>query len=190
MAYRILGNQTFKSKNKELVSLREQDLTLIKDWRNSQRDVLRTQKILTDNDQINYFRNVIASDFSEDNPRQILVSYLEDGQCLGYGGLTNIDWSSQRAEVSFLMKTSITLDHTIYQKYFGEYLALLKKLAFKHIGLNRLFTETYDLRPWHIAVLERSGFRLEGRMREHVKINGEYVDSLLHGCLRTDEVQK
>jgi RimJ/RimL family protein N-acetyltransferase len=35
-------------------------------------------------------------------------------------------------------------------------------------------------------VLEANQFRLEGRLREHVRIGGTAVDSLIHGCLQDE----
>ena len=186
--YRIWNSQKTVDGNKALVPLREEDLLFIMEWRNSQMDILRTKKILTSEDQKNYFYNIVAKDFDSTEPRQILVSYLEDGKCMGYGGLTYIDWPSLRAEVSFLMQTALSRDHARYQQYFAEYLQLLKQLSFHELPLRRLFTETSDIRPWHIEVLSKCGFRFEGRLRSHVRIGENYVDSLLHGCLRSDEV--
>src|SRR5467141_1254445 len=94
--YRIWNSQKTVDGNKALVPLREEDLLFIMEWRNSQMDILRTKKILTSEDQKNYFYNIVSKDFDSTEPRQILVSYLEDGKCVGYGGLTYIDWPALR----------------------------------------------------------------------------------------------
>jgi RimJ/RimL family protein N-acetyltransferase len=51
---------------------------------------------------------------------------------------------------------------------------------------SRLFTETYDIRPHHVAVLEKVGFRLEGRLRKHIAVEGVVTDVLFHGLLLED----
>ena len=38
--------------------------------------------------------------------------------------------------------------------------------------------------------LEKFGFVFEGRLRHHAIINGSYADSLLHGLLMKDYVEK
>jgi RimJ/RimL family protein N-acetyltransferase len=63
----------------------------------------------------------------------------------------------------------------------------MKSLAFDVLGLQRLFTETYDIRNLHIATLEESGFMREGVMRQHLRIGVNSVDSIIHGCLKNDE---
>jgi hypothetical protein len=50
-----------------------------------------------------------------------------------------------------------------------------------------LFTETYDIRPLHISIIESAGFLREGVMHHHVRIDGHPVDSLIHGCLHSYE---
>ena len=61
---------------------------------------------------------------------------------------------------------------------------LLKELAFQDIGFDRIFTETYALRTHHISVLESIGFDREGVLRNHIKIDGRSVDSIIHGCIK------
>lgn len=167
-----------------LVPIRREDLMLIRGWRNDQMDVLRQAAPLTAEDQRRYWDEVIAPSFAQPRPRQILVSALEGGACVGYGGLVHIDWPSLRAEVSFLTAPDIAADEGAYTRLFSAFLAALKALAFDALGFHRLFTETYDIRPAHVRALEAAGFRPEGRMTDHVRIGDRFVDSLLHGCVK------
>lgn len=167
-----------------LVPLRYEDIFQIKKWRNDQMDILRQKRELTDEDQQQYYENIVVPQFQVEFPNQFLFSYLSGSESIGYGGLTNIDWESRRAEVSFLMNTERIRDRKIYQQDFRNFLHLLKIMAFKDLNFHRLFTETYDCRPWHVQVLEENGFIFEGRMKDHVQINSEWMDSLIHGCLK------
>ena len=69
---------------------------------------------------------------------------------------------------------------------FSIFLKMLKKICIEELNFHRLFTETYDIRPEYIAVLESHGFRFEGRMVDHVKIEGQFYDSLIHGLILED----
>jgi RimJ/RimL family protein N-acetyltransferase len=159
------------------------DLAAIMHWRNEQLDVLRGRAPLTPADQDAYWRDVVEPGFSEDRPRQILLTYLHGAGRIGYGGLVHIAWEDRRAEVSFLDAPERAADPAVYGRDLSTWLRLLRRVAFGGLGLQRLFTETYDLRPQHVALLEAGGFEPEGRMRRHVIIRGRPVDSLLHGCL-------
>ena len=184
MKYLCLPFDSYSFEQYSLVTIREEDLLIIKDWRNKQIDVLRQKAPLTDEDQMVYYHQVIKPSFTQESPSLILFSYLLKNQCIGYGGLTNIDWEVPRAEISFLMNPERINDTSLYQKEFTVFLKLLKKAAFEDLGMNRLFTETYDIRPTHIATLELNGFKREGRMKNHVMAQGRLVDSLIHGCLK------
>jgi RimJ/RimL family protein N-acetyltransferase len=186
MSYQCLKTYTIDSGEYTITSFREQDLLLIKRWRNEQLHVLRQDKPLTDDDQIHYYHEAILPSMATATPRMILVSYLQYGKCIGYGGLTHINWEARCAEVSYLAETFRTADHSQYARDFEVFLDLLKCLAFDHANLNRIFTETYDIRPYHIAALEQSGFTPEGRLRQHIVINGNFTDVLYHGFLRED----
>jgi spore coat polysaccharide biosynthesis protein SpsF len=168
----------------EIVSLRRQDLLSIMEWRNEQMSILRQNTPLTPFDQKHYYENHIQCTFEQEQPKQILVSLLKDGILIGYGGLTNIDWTPKRAELSFLISSERAEDPKIRDEDYSAYLKLIKALAFSNLKLNRLFTETYDVRPHIIKVLEENGFAHEGRMHQHVVVDGKLTDSVLQACLR------
>lgn len=182
--YNCLSKQEFTNNNYKIVPIRYEDIFLIKQWRNEQVDILRQKGLLTDEDQKRYYEQVITPLFEQAQPSQLLFSYLEDGQLIGYGGLVYVNWVDKRAEVSFLLNTAFTKDKQIYQQLHLAYLELMKQLAFEELGFNRLFTETFDIRPAHIANLEAAGFVEEGRMQEHIWINDTFVDSIIHGYLK------
>ena len=182
--YRCLSEPVYWNNNYCLTTIRYQDIMLIKKWRNEQIKVLRQNRFLTDEEQENYYRNIIIPSLKSESPPIILFSYLFRDTCIGYGGLTNIEWHSRRAEISFLLDTKFAFDVLKYNECFKTFLALIKKVAFEDLNLNRLYTETYDLRPYHITILEESGFILEGRLRQHVRVGNDYIDSLIHGFLK------
>lgn len=186
MYKKILSQKIYEQGKYSLLPLRHEDILKIMQWRNDQIDILRQKKPLTTSDQENYFKNIVSPTFDEEEPKIILFSFLRDGECVGYGGLVYIDWEFQRAEVSFLVDSERVKDDLTYREDHLNFLELIKEVAFGDLGFNRLFTETYDNRPLHISDLEESGFKLEGRMREHVRIKEEYVDSLIHGTLRSE----
>lgn len=182
MNYRCLPKQSFTHGDFEIVPLRHEDIFKIMKWRNDQIHILRQDHILTEEQQENYYRNVIVPSFSQEKPKQILFSYLENGKCVGYGGIVHIDWESRRGEVSFLMETERSLVESSYRRDFSEYLILIKQVA-KELHFHRLHSELFDIRPLHQELLETLGFQREGCMKEHIFVHGRYVDSIIHGCI-------
>ena len=74
--YKPLKNNIFSFGDYSLVPLRDEDKYLILDWRNSQIDILRQDKLLTKNTQENYFKTIISQLFEVDKPLQLLWSFL------------------------------------------------------------------------------------------------------------------
>ncbi len=183
---KILNKQSFKIDSYEVIALRKEDIFDIMDWRNAQISVLRQAKQLTQSDQLNYFENVVEKTFEISNPSVLLFSFLHLNKCIGYGGLTNINWIDKRVELSFLLNPSRVADDKQYVSDFTHFIQLMKIITFDELKFNRIFTETYDLRPLHILILEKCNFNLEGRMKEHVFIEDNFVDSLIHGCLKKE----
>lgn len=190
MNYRCLKDQIYTIFDYALIPLRYEDLRLIQKWRNEQLDILRQEKILTNADQELYWKTVLQPSFSEERPKQILFSFLMREKVIGYGGLTHIDWSALKAEVSFLLETKRSKDIKCYESDFLIFLKLLDRVAFHDLCFQRLFTETFDLRPFHVKVLENFGFKLEGRLKKHVKVGDKYHDSLIHGFVKDANISK
>lgn len=185
MNYKVLKRQRFEFGDYAVVPVASEHMTFIKNWRNAQLDVLRQSALLTDEQQRLYFENVISKLYNQDTPSQLIISFLHKERLIGYGGLVHINWLDRRGEVSFLLDNERVSDLELYEKEFSIFLSLIKEVAFAELRFNRIYTETFDIRSFHIGVLEANGFLLEGIMREHISINGVYHDSLIHGYLRT-----
>jgi len=170
-------------KNYQLIHIREEDIMLIMKWRNEQIKILRQNKKLTTADQKKYYEEIIKPSYESKKPTLILFSLLFNEKLIAYGGLTNIDWVSKRSELSFLDKTGRTKNSNLYKEDFNAFINLIKKVAFKNLRLHKIFAETYEFRLEHIKILEKNGFEYEGRLKEHVIIDGIYTDSLIHGLL-------
>ena len=188
--YKCLDTYKYEKGEYTLITLREQDIYKIKDWRNAQIDILRQKELLTDETQKKYFDEVIKPSFLEKNPKQILFSYLYKNKCIGYGGFVHISWMDKRAEISFLVDNNRAENEKIYQQDFLNYMELIKEIAFLYIGFNRIFTETYDFRKKHIESLELSGFIPEGRIKQHIIIDNKYIDSVFHVFNKQDYNEK
>lgn len=183
-SYKCLKMNQYALDGYVLLPIRQEDMMPIKDWRNAQLAVLRQKQPLTEAEQHRYFTTVVWPSFEEEKPKQLLFSLLRDTTGIGYGGIVHISWEDRRGEVSFLLNPARVAEAGVYRQDFLAFLYLIKQAAYVGLGLNRLFTETFDIRPLHISILEEAGFRLEGRMKQHRIVDGAFVDSLLHGHLK------
>ena len=188
--YSFLSGKKYYSNKYSLVPLRERDVESIRKWRNEQIDILRQNKPLTKDEQSKYYHQVIKKSFYEKKPKIILFSFLIKNACIGYGGFVHIDWNSKKAELSFILDTNRTKEPRIYKKEFSIFLKIILNIGFKQILFNKIFTETFDIRPDTILILEKTGFVLENKLLSKNYINDSYVDSLFHRVLISDYVEK
>ena len=131
--YKILNNQIFTNEDYSFVPIRNQDRYLIMKWRNEQIYHLRQKTVLTEKDQDNYFVNIINPLFDQDEPEQLLFSYLKNGRCIGYGGLVHINWIDSNAELSFLIDTE--LEKNEFDRHYSNYLKFINHLKFLKYNL-------------------------------------------------------
>ncbi len=179
--YKVLQKQIFKSGDFALVPIRLEDRYDIMQWRNEQIYHLRQNKPLMNEDQDAYFEHVVSKLFDQEQPNQVLFSFLEKGVCIGYGGLVHINWIDKNAEVSFIMNTELEQDY--FSNHWTVFLQLIEQVAFKELQFHKLYTYAFDLRPHLYEIIENVGFVKEVRLKEHCFFNGEYKDVLIHGKL-------
>jgi RimJ/RimL family protein N-acetyltransferase len=155
-----------------------EDRYQIMKWRNEQIYHLRQNKPLTKDAQDEYFNNVVKDLFNQDKPNQLLFSYLEDGECLGYGGLVHINWIDFNAEISFIINTE--KEKTEFRKHWTIYLGLIEKIAFNELKLHKIYTYAFDLRPHLYEALELNGFLKEAELNDHCFYNGQFKKVVIH----------
>lgn len=182
-SYRCMPRAEIRHGRYRITAIQPHHIEAIRQWRNAQIDVLRQAAPITPSQQVAYFAREIWPDLDSDAPRNLLVSLDEDDVPIGYAGLVHIAWPHKRAEVSFLLNPEPPRTTEAIEDLFAITLGMLRELAFDDLGLRRLTTETYDIRDWVLRTLERVGFQREGRLRNHVWIDGKPVDSVVHGLL-------
>ena len=176
--YKVLNNQKFSISEFSIVPIRYEDRMAIMKWRNEQVYHLRQNKPLTEPDQDNYFNNVVKKLFSQEKPNHLLFSYLQDGLCIGYGGLVHINWIDKNAEISFVMNTK--LEKKNFSTNWKIFLKLIEQVAFIDLNFHKIFTYALDLRPHLYVTIEDSGFVKEAILKEHCFFNGTHKDVIIH----------
>jgi len=181
--YACLKKNSYVHENYELVPIRIEDAELIRKWRNEQIKFLRQEKFISNEEQSQYFEKVILPTFDQLEPNIILFSFLENSILIGYGGLVNINWNKKISEISFLVETNRSKKSFTYETDFSIFLNLLKKITCNELKFNKLFTETYDIRPNHINILEKNEFKISKKGNDQKIINGNSVEILFHSYI-------
>ena len=179
--YKALTQQTYKNGEFEIVPIRHEDRIEIMKWRNEQIYHLRQSEPLTIDKQDAYFDNTITSLFNQEKPNQILFSFLEGNECIGYGGSVHINWIDRNAEVSFIMNTR--LEEVSFSKNWSMFLNCLEQAAFGELGFHKIFIYAFDLRPHLYDVLELNGYFKDARLKDHCFFQGDFKDVLIYSKL-------
>lgn len=177
-SYRVLNKQLFSSGEYSIVPIRMEDRYPIMKWRNEQIYHLRQPRPLTEKDQDNYFNSVVSNLFEQEQPNQILYSFLKNGKLIGYGGLVHINWVDKNAEISFLMKTSQEEEN--FEVNWTVFLKLIEEVAFKELKMHKIYVFAFDLRPHLYDVLEKSDFFKDAVLKDHCFFKRQFIDVVIH----------
>ena len=183
--YLCLTKQEYKKGDFRIIPLRDEDKYCIMNWRNTQIYHLRQEKLLTITDQDAYFSNVVSKTYNQPKPSQILFSYLNREECIGYGGLVHINWKDKNAEISFIINTVLEAEY--FQFHWNLYLSLIEVVAFKELKMHKIFVYAYDLRSHLYSVLEISGYTQEARLLDHVIIDDKFKDVVIYSKINLIE---
>lgn len=125
----------------------------------------------------------VVADAAEHNRVRYCLAVEYDGNIIGAGELRVTDGYNECAEIGYVL-------HPAYwgQGFATEMANVLLAFGFEQLDMHRVFA-TCD--PENIAsfkVMEKVGFQPEGRIRDHMRINGGWRDSLIYSML-SDEWQ-
>ncbi len=103
---------------------------------------------------------------------------MDQDKCVGYGGLVHINWVDKNAEISFIMNTELEKEN--FSKYWSAYLGLIECVAFNELGLHKIYTYAFDLRPHLYDTVENEGYKKEAVLKEHCLFQGMFKDVVIH----------
>jgi RimJ/RimL family protein N-acetyltransferase len=180
-SYKSLNNQIFSISDYSFVPIRHKDRYLIMKWRNEQIYHLRQKKLLTKEIQDTYFSDIVHPLFDQENPDQLLFSYLKNEVCIGYGGLVHINWIDSNAELSFLIDTKLEVNE--FEIHYTNYLKFINHLIFHELSIHKVYSYAFDLRPNLYKLFENNGFSFEARLSEHILFEGKFIDIVIHSLI-------
>lgn len=128
-----------------------------------------------------------AESVSHSTTKRFIVE-SETGQSIGLTGFWDIDWRNRTA------MTAIKLGGTGEARGRGYGVAAIQSImefGFMDAGFNRLHATILATNSRSIAAyVLKSGWTEEGRLRQHIWRNGEYVDLVQIGMLRSEFIEK
>ena len=108
---------------------------------------------------------------------------LDDGRFLGEVVLSDIDADNRSGG----FRIALAGPEEYGRGYGSEATRLVADFAFDVLGLHRLGLEVFDFNARAIAAYRRCGFVEEGRLRDALRWEDEWHDTIVMGLLATDE---
>lgn len=111
------------------------------------------------------------------------IAIKEDRQAVGRIGLSDIDWKNGVASVSGIC---IAKSEMRKRGLATDAWMTLLRYAFEELRLNRVNASVLVFNKASLRACEKSGFKVEGQRRQAFYKNGEYIDVVMLGCLKSD----
>ncbi len=110
------------------------------------------------------------------------IELKEAGELIGTINLLNINYKNKNANIGFW----------IDKKYWGkgisdEAIKLMLGFGFKKLKLKRIQARVLHKNIRAQKLLERLGFKLEGRLRKKTFLKNQWFDDLIYGILKNDK---
>ncbi len=102
----------------------------------------------------------------------------DHGALIGFAGLFDIDYAFQHAEIGYWIDRAAEGRSLVTKAA-----RALLRYAFEELKLHRVELRCAATNERSMAVAERLGFRLEGRLVKGDRIGSEWVDFLIYGLL-------
>lgn len=128
-----------------------------------------TQRTFTRDDAARWLSSLAGRDDRVD----LAIILRDTGELIGEVVLNDIDQGNRMANLRIGLRTAYT-----NRGYGSEALRLMILYAFEEVRLHRLELGVYAFNPRAIHVYQRLGFRLEGRRRDVLYMDGVYHDSI------------
>jgi RimJ/RimL family protein N-acetyltransferase len=135
----------------------------------------------TKEQQLRWFEDLSAAT----NKVVFAICEVGSGGHIGNVSLDTIDQRHKTARLSIFLAESGDRGQGLGTRA----LNLLCHYAFETLGLRRLYCKTNAGESKVLRFYERVGFRVEGTMREHELIDGEYRDKVMLGLLRSEWIE-
>lgn len=111
------------------------------------------------------------------------VVLKSSGEIIGTAIIFNFDREAGHAEIGYVF------DKNHWGRSYGtETVAMMSGFAFDVLGLHKLHARVADANIASARVLEKNGFKLEGRLRDYYYLEDTYYDGLFYGRLRSDRL--
>ncbi len=131
-------------------------------------------------DSEEFVRDVLTKARADQRSIYALAVTVDD-QLIGTGRISIVNSQYRRGDIGYVLHPDW------WSQGFGtEVAGLLRDFGFDRLGLRRIEATAHPDNVGSQRVLEKIGMRYEGRIRDHMLVDGTWRDSLSYAILETD----
>lgn len=172
-----------KSANINFRRIKEKDLEILRDWRNSKgiREFNRQFTILNMVDQSNWYKQI-----NKKNSDRVMFMITDKmKRPIGICGLIHLNLEDRCADVAIIIG-----EQKLHGKGIGsKALYKLIKYGFERLNLHRIGAEIFEYNTISIKLFEKLFFKHEATQRDSLWRNGRWWNVHIYSCLRGDYKQ-
>ena len=161
----------------------KEDLPIFVEWLNDPevRRGLMLHLPLSIAEEQQWFENMLTS--PQDERPLVIEAQTDDGwTMIGNSSFHNLDWRNRNAELGIFIGDKSFWD----QGYGTEVMQLLIKHGFTTLNLHLIYLRVYENNQRAIRAYKKAGFKEEGRLRQMIYQDGQYLDVIFMSVLRTE----
>ena len=162
----------------------KQDLSIIRDWRNSQgiREYNTQFTLLNMSNQIKWFEQIS----SNNSNRTMFMVIDKKGKPIGICGIIQIDQENKSGDVAIILG-----EQKIHSRGIGtETLSMLVKYGFENIKLHKIEAEIFSFNSISIKLFTKLFFKHDATKRDSLWRNGKWWDVHIFSLLKKDYESK
>ena len=129
-------------------------------------------------DELQWFNHLDAGD----SGIRWVISLKDHDHYIGDLGFLEIDHGNKRAEVSYKLT-----QNNWNKGLMTEALKTILKYGFTELGLNKVTAQVHTDNHVSQHLLKKLGFTVEGTLREHEYLYGQYADVTIFGLLKREQ---
>lgn len=162
-------------------AIEKEDLEMLGNWRNSEsvRSCVREYRLLSTNDQEMWYEHYQKTRRDSDWGQELMIM-LKDGNSIGAGGFTRIQWRNQKAELSFY----IGVDGERNALTIPEALRTLVRKGFHEFNFHKITWPVYGHDP-NLDQYQKV-FKTEAVLKEEYFWDGKFQDRHYLSLLRKE----
>ncbi len=109
------------------------------------------------------------------------IASKDNNEIIGMISLMDVDWENKKAEIGYWLAKK-------YQgrKIMPEAISLILNFGFKKLKLHRIYAKVMHFNKRSANLLEKFGFKYEGRLRKTHHRKGKWLDELRYSMLKNE----